>query len=339
MCPPEVAHGSTPDALRASGSIRPPRFIVRALERASRELSKLGHHVVFAEAGGFVFVNFGVLAGLGTLVGFGWMSLLWVGQGLEPHHLSGLGLTGALGVVGGSWIAALALDHRQLIARPIETLRRPAFVSWGGMLGALLALALCALISHFGTLLLLDGFVRGAPLGHLLGRIGCLTYGCCFGRRTHGPLFISYTHPLSKAVRVAGLHGVPLHPAAAYEAVLDGVLFLGMNAVAMLGAPQGVPFTLCMIGYGLGRFGIEFLRDNAGRILPGGLALNQVVSLGIAAAGALALLPLYLFAPPPPAFLWSQVLYAAPRVLFALIPCAALIGLGFSMHRGRVGSW
>ena len=99
----------------------------------SRALSRLGRRVVLARAGDFVFVTFGALAGLGTLLGFGWMSMLWVGQGLAPAHLSGLGLTGAVGIVGGSWIAALALDHRTLLARPLETLRRPAFVSWGGL--------------------------------------------------------------------------------------------------------------------------------------------------------------------------------------------------------------
>ncbi|MCC6641681.1 MAG: prolipoprotein diacylglyceryl transferase [Deltaproteobacteria bacterium] len=319
--------------------MRLARQRAKALEKLSDSLSCLGRRVVLVRTGDFVFVTFGALAGLGTLLGFGWMSALWVGQGLAPAHLSGLGLTGAVGIVGGSWIAALALDHRTLLERPFETLRRPAFVSWGGLAGAFLAIALCAAISHFGVLLLLDGFARGAPIGHLLGRIGCLTYGCCFGRHTRGPLSITYTHPEAKAVRVAGLHGVPLHPAAFYEAVLDGVLFVAVNAVALAGAPQGTSAALCLAGYGIGRFGIEFLRDNDGRMLPVGLAVNQVVSLALAAVGAMTLLPLYLFAPPTPPIAWGAVLNAAPTVLAALVPCAALVGLGFSLHRGRVGSW
>lgn len=311
----------------------------RCLERLSLSLSALGRCVVLGRVGGFVFVTFGALAGLGTLLGFGWMSLLWVGQGLEPVHLSNLGLSGAMSVVGGSWIAALALDHRALRAKPLETLRRPAFVSWGGLVGAFAALGICAAVSDFGILLLLDGFARGAALGHLLGRIGCLTYGCCFGRHTKGHLSITYTHPDAKAVRVAGLGGVPLHPAAAYEALLDGLLFVGVNAAAIAGAPQGVPAALCLVGYGIGRFAIEFLRDNQGRMLAGGLALNQVVSLGLAGVGALALVPLAIFSPPTPAISWTAVLSSAPSLLAALVPCAALVGLGFSLHRGRVGSW
>lgn len=180
---------------------------------------------------------------------------------------------------------------------------------------------------------------RGAPIGHLVGRVGCLTYGCCFGRRTHGSLSIIDSHPESKAVRVAGLDGVPLRPAAFYEAALDGVLFVTLNAVAIAGAPQGVPAALCLTDYGIGRFGIEFLRDNEVRLLATGLAVNQVVSLALAAIGALALLPLHLFAPATPLLAWGAVLHSAPTVLLALVPCAALVGLGFSLHRGRLGSW
>lgn len=318
---------------------RSARRSVAILEATSCALSRLGRRVIFARAGDFVFVTFGVLAGLGTLLGFGWMSMVWVGQGLAPAHLAGLGLTGAAGIVGGSWLAALALDYRTLCARPLETLRRPGFVSWGGLAGAFVAIAVGAAISHFGLLLLLDGFARGAPIGHLLGRIGCLTYGCCFGRRAFGPLSITYTHPASKAVRVGGLHGIPLHPAAFYEAVLDGALFILLNAVALGDAPQGVVAALCLTGYGIGRFGIEFLRDNAGRMLPAGLAVNQVVSLALAAVGLVALLPLYWLAPPAPPVSWPTMLHAAPTVVLALVPCATLVGFGFSLHRGRVGSW
>jgi len=55
--------------------------------------------------------------------------------------------------------------------------------------------------------------------------------------------------------------------------------------------------------------------------------------------GLVALLPLYWLAPPAPPVSWLAMLHAAPTVLLALVPCAALVGFGFSLHRGRVGSW
>jgi phosphatidylglycerol:prolipoprotein diacylglycerol transferase len=309
------------------------------LERASALLCAIGRQVVLARVGELLIVTFGVLAGVGAFLGFGWMALVWVGQGLPANALVGLGLRGALGIVAGSWLAGLALDRHLLRARPLEALRRPTFVSWGGLAGALLVLAGFATHSPIGGLLLLDGFARGAPLGHALGRIGCLTYGCCHGRRTRGRLAITYTHPQAKAVRLAGLQGVPLHPAPLYEALLDLALFLALNGVAAFGAPQGVPAALALVGYGLGRFVVEFSRDNRGRMLPAGLALNQLLSLGLAALGVAGLPLLLRLGAEAPPFAWAAAAAAAPGFSLSLLPCAVLIGLGFSLHRGRVGSW
>ena len=217
-----------------------------AFDVANQMLSWIGEQVVFARVGDVVVVTFGVMAGIGTLLAFTWMSVLWVGQGLSARHLLGIGLEGGVLTLVGSWLAAVLLDYRLLVTRPLEALRRPAFVSWGGILGALLALAVGAVWANFDVLLLLDGFARGAPLGHAIGRIGCLTYGCCFGRETRGRLAITYTHPQSKAVRVGLLHGVRLHPAPLYEAVLHLVLFSVLNAAALLGAPRGLPAALCL---------------------------------------------------------------------------------------------
>ncbi|MBS1104628.1 MAG: hypothetical protein H6Q91_130 [Deltaproteobacteria bacterium] len=326
-----------------SATPRPARAIAAplspALEFASEALSRIGEQVIFLRVGDVVVVTFGVLAGIGTLLAFSWMSVLWVGQGLTSRHLLGIGAGGGVLTLVGSWFAALLLDHRLLLARPLEALRRPAFVSWGGIAGALLAIAIGAAWSHFDLLLLLDGFARGAPLGHAIGRIGCLTYGCCFGRETRGRLAITYTHPQSKAVRVGLLLGVRLHPAPLYEAILDLALFSTLNAVAMLGAPQGLPTALCLIGYGLGRFGIEFSRDNRGRMLMRGLALNQLISLALVAAGAIALLPVFALAPATPPIAWAAVREATAPLSVAVLAASVLIGAGFALQRGRVGSW
>jgi phosphatidylglycerol:prolipoprotein diacylglycerol transferase len=310
-----------------------------AFDVANQMLSWIGEQVVFARVGDVVVVTFGVLAGIGTLLAFTWMSVLWVGQGLSARHLLGIGLEGGVLTLVGSWLAAVLLDYRLLVTRPLEALRRPAFVSWGGILGALLALAVGAVWAHFDVLLLLDGFARGAPLGHAIGRIGCLTYGCCFGRETHGRLAITYTHPQSKAVRVGLLHGVRLHPAPLYEAVLHLVLFSVLNAAALLGAPRGLPAALCLVGYGLGRFAIEFSRDNSGRMLLRCLAVNQVISLGMAAVGVIALVPILAFAPAAPPIVWASVREAAAPLSVAVTAAATLIGAGFALQRKRVGSW
>src|SRR4030067_735427 len=80
------------------------------------------------------------------------------------------------------------------------------------------------------------------------------------------------------------------------------------NAASWAGAPLGVPTALALLLYGLGRFGIEFLRNNDGRtVLPRlkgrapflkgtvplpalpALSVNHLLSLVVLSLGALAL--------------------------------------------------
>jgi len=214
------------------------------------------------------------------------------------------------------------------------------FVSWGGALGLSLALALSALLSGHDLLLMLDALARSIFLGHAVGRIGCLSYGCCFGRPTRHRLAITYRNPQAKAVRVGRLQGVPLHPAALYEAVLEIGLLVAVNAVALLGAPVGAPTALALFGYGCVRFAVEFLRDNQGRLVLGPISLNHLIALALVGLGAglAALTPLG-DAQAAPAIAWGALLDAAPWLALGIAPCALLIFVAFSTHRGVVGRW
>ena len=231
--------------------------------------------------------------------------------------------------MGGSWMAGLILDYRLLLHQRWAALRRPIFVSWGGLLAMPFALGVFSVLSGFSVLLLLDALARTVPIGHALGRLGCLCYGCCFGRPTGGRLAITYRNPQAKAVRVAGLWGVPLHPAALYEAVLEVGIFLAVNLAAMMNVPVGVPAGLALLLYGAGRFAIEFLRDNDGRIVVAWVSLNHIISLAVAALGGLALCMLLVSPDRAPAISWERRLDAIPWLLVAIVPSALVMFFGF----------
>ncbi len=187
---------------------------------------------------------------------------------------------------------------------------------------------------------MLDAVARSTFLGHAIGRLGCLTYGCCFGRPTRSPLAITYRAPEAKAVRVGHRHGVPLHPAPLYEALLDIALLVAVNAVAFAGAPLGVPAALACFGYGCGRFAIEFLRDNQGRAPLGRISLNQRIALAMALLGV-ALAGIVLLGEPAaaPPFAFAAPLRDALWLSAATLPGALTVFVGFSLHRGEVGRW
>jgi phosphatidylglycerol:prolipoprotein diacylglycerol transferase len=303
-------------------------------------LDRLADRVVLFRYRDWVFVTFGLFGALGALLTMGLMGAILVGQGVDPGLFLGMALLGSAAVVGGSWLLAQLFEYRLLLEDPHRFLRRPVFVSWGGFLGLWLTLALFAAFSGQSLLLMLDALARSIFLGHAVGRLGCLSYGCCFGRPTRGRLAVTYRNPQAKAVRIGRRRDVPLHPAALYEAVLELALLLLVNAVALIGAPLGAPTALALLGYGCIRFAVEFLRDHEGRTVFGHLSLGQLIALTTLGIGAcLATLTLLARPEAAPGVAWSTSLTAAPWLAAGITPGALLIFVGFSTHRGSVGSW
>src|SRR5262249_56008945 len=62
-----------------------------------------------------------------------------------------------------------------------------------------------------------DVFAPGIALGHVVGRLGCLFAGCCYGKPTTRPWGITFTDPFA-AANVGTPLNVPLHPTQLYEA-------------------------------------------------------------------------------------------------------------------------
>jgi len=311
----------------------------RPAEIASAALDWLANRVVLFRAGDLVFVTFGLFAALGTLFTLTGMGVILLGQGMGARTFLGLSLFGSATIVLASWLLGQLLDFRLVLENPREALRRPIFVSWGGVFGLPIVFGLFSWFSDFSLLLLLDALARTLPIGHALGRLGCLSYGCCFGRPTERRLAITYRNPHAKAVRVGDRYNVRLHPAALYEAILDtGILFAVYAAVAVA-APIGVPAAVAIILYAVGRFAIEFVKDNHGRRLLGRWVVNHVCCLVMLALGVLVLH--FALATPQltPAVAWPFGVEALRELLPVIVPCTLAVFIGFSLHRGRVGAW
>ena len=120
----------------------------------------------------------------------------------------------------------------------------------------------------------------------VLGRIGCLTVGCCHGRPAGWGIRYSQEH------RVEGLPwylvDVALVPVQALEAGWVLVVVLG-GGLAMLGAADpGIVLAWTVSSYAVGRFCLEFLRGDAERRWRHGFTEAQWTSLVLAAAVAVA---------------------------------------------------
>jgi phosphatidylglycerol:prolipoprotein diacylglycerol transferase len=267
------------------------------------------------------------------------MGVILLGQGLGANTFLGISIFGSAAVVLGSWLLAQLFDFRLVLENPRQALRRPTFMSWGGVIALPVVFGMFSWLSDFSLPLLLDALARTLPVGHALGRLGCLSYGCCYGQPTRQPLAITYRNPLAKAVRVGDRHNVRLHPTALYEAVMDMGILVAVLIAVTIEAPVGVPAALAIMLYALGRFAIEFAKDNSGRKLFGSWAVNHVCCLLMFALGALVLCLALAEPQVTPQVAWLTGFTAMRELLPAIVPCAIVVFLGFSLHRGQVGAW
>jgi phosphatidylglycerol:prolipoprotein diacylglycerol transferase len=131
----------------------------------------------------------------------------------------------------------------------------------------------------------------GIALGHVIGRLGCLLAGCCYGKPTTVPWGITFTSP-DAAANVGTPLGIPLHPTQLYDAGAELLILVLLLLTERRGRPfAGRTFWLYMLLYAISRFIIEFYRgDERGIIL--GLSTSQFVSVVIAPLAVLMLLRL-----------------------------------------------
>ncbi len=173
------------------------------------------------------------------------------------------------------------LDH------PLEALAlwKGGMSFHGGLIGTILALVLFA--RHRGRNVFAFGDLVAAvvPIGLFFGRIANFVNGELFGRPSDLPWAMVFP---------AG-GPEPRHPSQIYEAILEGVVLYVLLAILIkygraLARP-GMVGGCFLLGYGIARFGVEFLRepDEHLGLLVAGATLGQLLSLPLMLAGALIL--------------------------------------------------
>jgi len=172
--------------------------------------------------GGFPVRAFGLLVGLGFVLGL-WTSARRASKaGVDPNAIYDLGpwlLAG--GLIGARILYVITFWRAEFAELPFTEV----FKIWNGGLvfygGLILAIAVgIARVRYLKLPLwtLADSLAPGIALGHAFGRLGCLMNGCCFGRPVEVPWAIRF--PIDHAT-----HGAAVHPAQVYESLLDLSLY------------------------------------------------------------------------------------------------------------------
>ena len=113
-----------------------------------------------------------------------------------------------------------------------------------------------------------DWFAIIAPVGIMLGRVGCMIHGCCLGKECNaGWLAIRDTH------------GVPRWPASQMELVFNAIMLVVVLIMRRQKLLPGQHFHVYLMAYGIFRFFHEFLRDTPAIVGP--FSGYQIAALAI----------------------------------------------------------
>lgn len=150
----------------------------------------------------------------------------------------------------------------------------------GGLIGVIVAAVIYCRIKKLDTLLWGDILVTGVPLGYTFGRLGNFINSELYGRVTSSPLGMlfpnaqkfsasdSWVQEMAAKVGMVIEEGqelvnLPRHPSQLYEAFFEGiVLWLVMWFIfRKRNLIRGARIAIYVVGYGLVRFFIEYLRE------------------------------------------------------------------------------
>ena len=200
---------------------------------------------------------------------------------IQPEQVDDLVFYAALGaIVGGRVGYMLVYGVSELIANPLSVLTvwKGGMSFHGGLAGVLIAMAIYGRYIRQPFFVLTDFIAPWAPVGLLLGRLGNFVNGELWGKTT--------SPDAPWAVIVAGQ---ARHASQLYEAALEGlVLFVVIWLYTKKPRPTMAASGLFLIGYGLARVLIEFVRepdDQLGYLALGWVTMGQVLSLPMAIVG------------------------------------------------------
>jgi phosphatidylglycerol:prolipoprotein diacylglycerol transferase len=150
----------------------------------------------------------------------------------------------------------------------------------GGLIGVLLASILFCRRNKINFWRFTDFIIPAIPLGYTFGRLGNFLNGELYGRITSVPWGMYF--PLDTVNRLR-------HPSQLYEAFFEGVfLFLILWGLRKKSPFDGFLFSLYIMGYGIVRFFIEYVREPDLHLgfIAGPFTMGQVLCLLMISGGA-----------------------------------------------------
>lgn len=240
---------------------------------------------ILFELGPIKVHGYGLMIAIGVVLAFIIAEKRAPKKGLDEERIWPLGMWCALGGFLGAKVLYVITEWKSLFAGKME-LRDIlyGFVVYGGIIGGILAGYLYCKVKKTNFLKYFDIIMPSIALAQGFGRIGCFLAGCCYGKETDAWYGMEFNHSVYQ-----DMIGVKVIPTQLVMSAANFVHFFLLVFIANKVKKDGVVAGCYLLFYSIGRFLIEFLRDDP-RGGVGVLSTSQFISLFIFAAGALMVL-------------------------------------------------
>lgn len=241
-------------------------------------------HPILFSAGPVTIYSYGVLLASAYLLGL-WLAVRRArAAGVDPNRIMDLLIWVIIAALVGAKALLFIVDFQHFTSSPQEfmTLLRSGGVFYGGLIAAVVV-CIWQLRKHRLPLWKSgDLFAPGIGLGYMVGRLGCLMAGCCYGRPTDVAWAITFTDPAAN-LNVGTPLNVGLHPTQLYEAAAGLVLWGAMLLLEKRkGHFAGRTFWSFALLYSVLRFIIEFYRGDDRGFVFNAVSTSQLISLVLA---------------------------------------------------------
>ena len=209
------------------------------------------------QLGPFALHTYGLFVAAGFLLGIAWSMREARQRGLDPNLVSDLGFYIILGAILGARLLYVLINPTYFWHNPQEIVmfwKGGLVFSGGAILATLFALAFLR-IRNQDKWVWMDVLAPGIGLGEAIGRIGCLSAGCCYGASCDLPWAITFHHPESLAPL-----NVPLHPTQLYHSLAGLACFAVILAARGRFRAPGQLMGLFLVLFGAFRYIIELFR-------------------------------------------------------------------------------
>ena len=214
------------------------------------------------------------MIGIGVLAAFLMADKRAKAKGLDADHIFNMGFISAVLGFAGAKLLFVIMELPTVIKSGNfwAALSGNGFIVYGGIIAGVLTAVVYSRVKKVPFLRYFDLAAPSIAIAQAFGRIGCLLAGCCYGRETDLPLGITFRHSSYAP------NNVSLIPTQIISSLGNFGITLILILYARKKRPAGKVGGLYLILYAVGRFVVEFLRnDYRGSIGP--LSTSQFIAL------------------------------------------------------------